>query len=135
MDRFNRIDYTTQVGRLKALAEKWKPTLIVGERNAMGEPLVELLQRDGLPVEGWFALNESKKLLVDDLALAMERESVQLLDDLTLKNELKVFTMDRLPSGKFRYAAPKGFHDDCVISLALAYHAYKGNLGRGVVSY
>ena len=33
------------------------------------------------------------------------------------------FQSERLPSGLFRYSAPEGLHDDCVISLALAYQA------------
>jgi len=40
-----------------------------------------------------------------------------------LTAELRAFTMERLPSGNFRYAAPSGMHDDCVMALALAWYA------------
>ena len=46
--------------------------------------------------------------------------------------ELKCFSYELLPSGKLRYEAPEGLHDDGVISLALAirgmsYALYKQN--------
>jgi len=31
--------------------------------------------------------------------------------------------MERLPSGRYRYSAPPGGHDDTVIALALAFYA------------
>ncbi len=49
LDIFNQINYTLQVQRLLALNEAFRPRLIVAERNAMGEPLIEELQRRGLP--------------------------------------------------------------------------------------
>jgi len=39
-----------------------------------------------------------------------------------LVSELQAYTMERLPSGRFRYSAPAGMHDDTVIALALAWH-------------
>ena len=39
-----------------------------------------------------------------------------------LLGELLAFQAERLPSGLMRYSAPEGMHDDCVISLALAWH-------------
>ena len=37
-----------------------------------------------------------------------------------LVDELEAFEYDILPSGKMRYNAPSGLHDDCVTSLGLA---------------
>lgn len=38
----------------------------------------------------------------------------------SLSEELEIFEYEVLPSGKIRYTHPQGFHDDCVISLAMA---------------
>jgi len=35
--------------------------------------------------------------------------------------------MERLPSGSWRYGAPSGLHDDCVIALALAHWAVESH--------
>jgi len=121
MDRFNRIDYQFQLGRLKALAVKWQPAQIVAEANAMGTPLIEQMQRDGLPVTAFTTTAQNKGQIIEALALAIERGEVTLLDDETQINELEAYDMERLPSGSFRYSAPQGMHDDTVMALALAW--------------
>lgn len=123
MDRFNQIDYTVQLGRLRAMIDRYKPVKVMAETNAMGEPLVEQLQRQALPVEGYTTTSASKALMIEALALAFERNEVHILPEPTLISELQAFEMSRLPSGAVRYAAPEGMHDDCVISLALALQA------------
>jgi hypothetical protein len=46
MDRSNRVDYTIQCERLKALAEQWQPKQIIAEQNSVGQPVIEQLDRD-----------------------------------------------------------------------------------------
>jgi len=64
--------------------------------------------------------SESKSRLVVALMNAMEKGEVSYPRDETLIGELEAFAYEELPSGKFRYSAPEGQHDDCVIALALA---------------
>jgi len=123
MDRFNQIDYALQTERLKALAEQYQPTVIIAERNAMGEPLIEQLQRDGLPVRAFTTTNATKAAIIDALALAFERGDISILADPVLVGELQAYEATQLPSGMLRYSAPEGIHDDCVMSLALAWNA------------
>lgn len=122
MDRFNQIDYAVQLGRLKALCERFRPAMVLAERNSMGEPLVEQLQRDGLPVQPFQTTNASKAQAIDALTLAFERGDLAILPDPVLISELQAYEADQLPSGLTRYGAPEGMHDDCVMSLALAWH-------------
>lgn len=123
MDRFNKIDYTVQTGRLKALAQRFRPFTIYVERNSMGEPLVEQLVRDGLPVQPFQTTNATKAAIIDALALAFEQQNITILNDPVSIGELQAFEMNRLPSGLSRYSAPEGLHDDTVMSLALAWQA------------
>jgi hypothetical protein len=87
----------------------------------MGEPLVEQLQRDGLPVQPFLTTNATKAAAIDALALAFERGDIRILNDPVLIGELQAYEMERLPSGMMRYNAPSGMHDDTVMSLALAW--------------
>ena len=121
LDRFNHIDYAVQMGRLKALCERFAPVALVVERNSMGEPLVETLVRVGLPVVAFQTTNASKTAIIDSLALAFERSELRILNDPVLISELQAYEMERLPSGLLRYSAPEGLHDDCVMALALAW--------------
>lgn len=122
MERFNQIDYAIQMGRLKTLYEQWKPDVIVAERNSIGEPLLEQLYRDGLPVMAFTTTNATKAAAIDGLAMALERKQITLINDPVLISELQAYEMERLPSGMMRYSAPDSMHDDCVMSLALAWH-------------
>lgn len=123
LDRFNRIDYTIQTGRLKALVERFKPSTIIAESNAMGVPLIERLVSDGLPVTPFMTTNATKAVAIEALALAFERSDIRILPDAVLIAELQAYEVERLPSGLLRYQAPAGMHDDCVMSLALAWQA------------
>jgi hypothetical protein len=120
IDRFNQIDYHVQVGRVQALAERFKPAAIIAESNSIGTPVIEQMRRLGLPVIPFTTTNASKQIAIDALALAFERQTLRILPEEVLIGELEAYTMERLPSGMLRYSAPAGMHDDCVISLALA---------------
>jgi hypothetical protein len=120
LDRFSGVDYALQVGRLKAMYERFRPT-IFSELNNMGGPVTEMLQREGYPLIGLTTTNGSKAQWVDALALALERSDLALLDDPLLLSELLAYEATRLPSGLLRYAAPPGQHDDMVSALLLAW--------------
>lgn len=121
LDRFQQINYILQLGRLEALHERFQPTSIIVERN-IGEMFIEAAQAKNLPVQAFMTTAATKQTLIETLALAFEREDIHILNDPVLIGELEAFSMERLPSGTLRYAAPSGMHDDYVIALALAWH-------------
>ena len=121
VDRFNMIDYQIQIGRLRALCEMFQPVKVIAERNSMGEPLIEQLRREGLPVQPFTTTNASKQAMIDALTLAFERKDLTIVSDPALVSELQAFEATRLPSGMLRYSAPEGMHDDTVIALGLAW--------------
>lgn len=137
MDRSNKVDYVVQRGRLQALYEKWRPSTIIAESNSIGQPIIEQLQRDGLPVKGFTTTNASKAAIIEALALAFEQGSISILPDPVLLGELQAFAGETLPGGMIRYSAPQGQHDDAVMSLAIAWSAVTRAAGRslGLVEY
>jgi hypothetical protein len=122
LDRFNQIDYHVQIKRLKALASHFNTKSLVPERNSIGEPLIEQLQRDGYSVHAFTTTNASKTELIDALTLAFEKHELRILNLPVLLDELQAYEAERLPSGLLRYSAPEGYHDDCVMALALAWY-------------
>lgn len=123
LDRFNQVNWALQRGRLAALYNQWKPGVILAEANSIGEPNIEALQAEGLPVRPFHTTAQSKGPLIEALALAIEQKEITLLNDRVQVAELQAYEMQRLPSGSFRYNAPDGGHDDTVIATALAWHA------------
>lgn len=123
IDRFNMIDWTLQRGRLQSMCKRYDVQAIYAEANSIGEPNIEELQKSGLPVISFTTTASSKAQIINQLALAFEQEDIGIPNDPTLLGELQAYTLERLPSGNFRYTAPSGLHDDMVMSLALAWHA------------
>jgi len=123
LDRFSRIDYVLQMERLKALAARFRPVSIVAEANAMGQPVIDQLARQGLPVRPFITTNASKATIIDALALAFEQGQIKILSDPVLISELQSYEMEKLPSGMMRYSAPEGMHDDTVMALAIGWHS------------
>ncbi len=129
-DRFNRVDYTLQRDRLRTLYDRFKPRTVIAERNSMGEPVIEQLQRDGMRVQPFLTTNATKAAAIEYLALLLERGELALLDDPVTIGELEAFESRRLPSGLSQYSAPSGMHDDCVMALALACQAIQTGAPR-----
>lgn len=122
IDRFNQIDWTLQRGRLLALAGKYDSPVIWAEANSIGEPNIEELRKSGLTVNAFNTTSASKQQIVNALSLAFEQTDIAIPDDKILLGELQAYSMEKLPSGNMRYAAPSGLHDDMVMSLAIAWH-------------
>lgn len=120
LDRFNQIDYQIQLGRLTALCDRFNPAAVIAESNSIGQPLIEQLQRSGLPVVPFATTNASKQIAVDALSLAFETGTLRIIPDPVLIGELQAYQGERLPSGVMRYGAPAGMHDDTVMAVMLA---------------
>jgi hypothetical protein len=125
IDRFNQISWSLQRGRLQTMVERWQPAAVWAEENSIGTVNIEALQNEGLPVRPFKTTAQSKAPLIEGLALTIERGELALLPDETLLGELASYRMERLPGGGYRYSAPSGGHDDCVIAAALAWHGVK----------
>lgn len=123
MDRFNQIDYTVQSQRLKALYERFRPHTILAESNSMGEPIIDQLRSEGLPMKGFATTAVSKAMIINQLSLGFEQKSIALLNDPVLIAELQAYEASRLPGGNLRYSAPEGQHDDTVMATAIGLQA------------
>ena len=140
VDLAKSVDFTWVVGLDRAgavvVSERWQgepwdvtirriseivrgvPTLV--DSTGVGDPIVEALEREGLPVAGFKFTSSSKQTLLEGLSLAFQRGQIRHEDE-RLRAELEVFGYE-IRSGRVRYSAPSGHHDDGVIALALAVH-------------
>ena len=122
VDRFNQIDYPMQAARLKALAQRFKPSQIVAESNAMGLPIIQQLANDGLPMATFNTTSGTKDAAIRDLALAFEKGDIRIIPDPALINELQSYEVLRVgQNGVPVYGAPEGMHDDMVMSAAIGW--------------
>ncbi len=122
LDRFNQVGWELQRDRLASIVKKWRPQVIWAEANSIGEPNIDALVQQGLPIRRFYTSAKSKAPLIESLALAIERSEITLLDDPVLLGELADYELERLPNGSYRYGSPLAGHDDTVIATALAWY-------------
>lgn len=99
------------------------PALV--DSTGVGDPIVERLQRKKHLVEGYKFSAQSKQRLMEGLALAIQQGLVRFPDG-PIRSELDIFEYVYTRTG-VRYSAPEGFHDDCVMALALAVEKYRAS--------
>lgn len=128
-DRFNEVSWNLQKLRITDMAKKYNDALVIVDSTGVGDPIFEDLDRTGVKVEGFKFTAPSKRGLIERLILAIEQRLILFPNIATLVSELEAFSYEVLPTG-FRYAAPEGMHDDCVIALGLAVSGLEGNLYR-----
>jgi hypothetical protein len=122
-DRFHRLDWAIQVGRIHAAADRYHRALILADTTGAGEPVYETMVKAGCRVAPYPFTARSKSALVDNLALMLERSEITLpRPELWPEgiDELEAFEYSVTDAGAVRSGAPGGYHDDCVMSLALA---------------
>jgi hypothetical protein len=127
-DRFNQTSWAYQKERAAIMARKYNDALIIIDSTGVGDPILEDLQRMNLKVEGFKFNQNSKEELVERLMLAISQRMIYFPIVRELLDELESYTYEILPSGRFRYNAPAGQHDDCVMALGLALFGLHGNL-------
>jgi hypothetical protein len=121
-DRLNETTWTRIQSRIERLADEYDPVHLAVDATRDNK-IVQDLEATGLSVN---AVNfaSKKQVLVDNLTTRLEAGDLTLSTDAPiLINELEVYEYDVTDTGRIRYSAPSGFHDDCVDALALAVHA------------
>jgi len=121
VERFNEIGWSLQRGRIRTLYDIWKPAQMIIEANSIGGPNIEALQQEELPVTPFLTTSKTKPMMIEALALAIERQDVMLCADEYQMHELRAYAMEKTGTGHISYGAPPGGHDDVVIALALAW--------------
>jgi hypothetical protein len=141
MERFNHLDWPIQKERILAFARKYRGRLIL-DATGIGDPIFDDLKHVYVDIEGFKLTSGSKTALIQRLIVAVEQRKVSWpspkkefeqkpaeiakesanSDWGILTNEMKRYEYEILPSGTITYNAPAGYHDDCVMALALANH-------------
>ena len=123
IDRFNRVDYPVLEDRIAAAYSRWNLTGMVIEANSIGQGVIDHLQNRGMNIIPFTTTNATKHGIIQSLQSAFEHGQIKIIDDPVLVGELLSFESKKTNSGNFTYSAPEGQHDDCVMSLALAWYA------------
>ena len=116
------LEYTQIVDKVVYLCNQYKVDLMV-EANSIGDAVYEMIRKKYKSVKPFITTNTTKeniiRRLISDIGdMSLELPSPNLFQP--LYKELQMFQYKYLPSGKVSYQAMSGFHDDCVMSLAIS---------------
>lgn len=127
-DRFQS-DWASTQNKIRQLPKA--PMLI--DSTGVGDPVVEQLQREGLAIEGFKFTSQSKQELMLGLQVAIHQEKIHYPAGM-IQEELEIFEYQYSANG-VKYSAPSGFHDDCVMALALAWRKLDFKAGTGKYNF
>tara|TARA_R110002153_G_scaffold211463_4_gene364109 strand:- start:528 stop:1826 length:1299 start_codon:yes stop_codon:yes gene_type:complete len=120
-DRFNGLDYTLLGPRIANLYKRYNCQTIHLDGSGIGEPVADILRKEGCSVSSFKFTNQSKATLVSTLAAEVEHGRVHFgKDDDVLRREMELFEGSVLPGGAIKYSHPPGYHDDSIMAAGLA---------------
>jgi len=104
------------------IKEMVKDVPIVADATGVGDAIVADLQQMGVTVSPHVFTQSSKLRLMQRLIATFQAGDLKLPDG-WLQSELEAFEFTYTANG-VRYEAPKGYHDDGVMALALSIHGW-----------
>lgn len=134
-DRFNQVTGPQLKERIIKYLNKWKPAHSLIEINNMGQviydDLVHVYKVKNL--SPFSTTSKSKPEIINNLINAFASKTIKCIDDEIVKSELETFEMKITSSGNIKYCASDGYHDDIIMSLAIAREA-KNVINRNKLS-
>lgn len=90
------------------------------ETNGIGNMPTRELKKKYPNTREFVTSNKSKNDIINKLALDFNNQNIWITNDQSLHKELDAFSMTMTNTGKITYGGSGGFHDDQVMSLAIA---------------
>ncbi|MEN2975419.1 MAG: hypothetical protein ABDH32_07610 [Candidatus Caldarchaeales archaeon] len=121
---FSRIDMVYQREYMSRFIERFSPIRMIIDKTGMGIPICDFLAKKYANVDGLTLTQNIKEAIILNLYSCMKSGRLRIpIDCEPLIKQLHQFQRVQDSSGRVRYEAPPGAHDDHVIALALAVYA------------
>jgi len=113
-------EWVTQREHVARLVEEWGIERLCIDATGLGDVFTAELVNVGIPVEPFIFHQASREHLLQQLVVALERQTISFFNEKRLLRQLRAFQYRKLPGGRYKAEAPPGEHDDAVFALALA---------------
>jgi hypothetical protein len=121
MTRWTGVPWTIQLDHVQSLCSRYNNCVVDLDKTGVGETLPEAMGQRGIRVNPLHFTNELKSAMVSKLSLLCEQQSIKMIKNEFLWDELTSYRAETLASGMTRFSAPKGKHDDLVTLCLLLY--------------
>lgn len=119
-DRFKDLEWPFQKKKIRALSKHFNGALVMLDATGLGSPIADYLIRARVPVEPINITAPLKKEIIEKLSIWIEQQTIKMIRTEESLIEFDNFGYDIGKTGRITYGAPEGYHDDIVISHALA---------------
>lgn len=126
-ERWRHTEWSNIVDNIIRVLNHWgRPNTLV-EVNSIGDVVHEMLSKKySGKIDPFVTTSKSKKDIIEALQVAIQNKEFSSLTLDWIKKEFELFTYEYSHKTRsIKYSAPPGFHDDGVMSCAIAYHAFK----------
>lgn len=121
--KWQTLEWPFQKAKIIEVAKHYNNALTIVDATGLGDPIADDLIRSGIAVEPVKITEQIKKELIEKLSIWIEQKKCKLLPLEDSLLEFDNFSYELGPTGKVRYQAREGYHDDIVIAQSLAVHA------------
>lgn len=113
------------IEKIQEVNRKWKFQKVVIENNNQGLTIYQDLKRKMSNIEDFNTNGKTKPEIINRLIHLFNMKEFKLVQDDYLRIELEAFIFKQNNNGNLKFMADNGFHDDCVMSLAIARWCYE----------
>ena len=122
--RWNRVESPELIQHIVDLEKKWKFRKIWIENNNQGLTIYQELKRKINNIDDINTNSKTKPEMINNLIHLFNMKQLKLIKDEYLRIELEAFIFKQNGNSNIKFMADNGFHDDCVMSLAIARQCY-----------
>lgn len=119
-ERFNQVDWPLIEAKIAGACMKYNRARIRLDATGVGDPVFDRLTAMGLPVYPVRINSAVKTHIIESLIMAIEKQEISFPHLPDLVHEFSIFGAKKNANGSMQYSAPSGYHDDIVLSCALA---------------
>lgn len=124
--RWDNVEAPELIEEIVKINDKWKFKSLYIENNNQGLTIYQELKRKIHNLKDFNTNQKSKPEIINNLIHAFNMKSIKVIKDEYLRIELEAFVFKQR-DGKIKFMADNGFHDDCVMSLAIARECWSKN--------
>lgn len=128
--RWTKIESPELIDEIVRLNNIWRFQKIAIENNNQGLTIFQELKRKINNIVDVNTNQKTKPEMINRLIHLFNMKEIKLIKDEYFRIELESFIFKQNNTGSIKFMAESGFHDDCVMSLAIAvwcYEKYKSN--------
>jgi hypothetical protein len=123
--RWEQVESPDLINEIIDINKKWKFQKIVIENNNQGLSIYQELKRKINNIDEFNTNSKTKPELINMLIHLFNTKGFNIIKDEYLRIELEAFIFKQNSLGNLKFMAEIGFHDDCVMSLAIARWCYE----------